>query len=129
MKMTTITEGGTRHLPLSPAAIEMVASRFRVLGEPVRIRIIQELQSGEKSVSDLVTAIGSTQPNISKHVRILQDAGFVARRHEGTGVFCSITDESVLGVCDAVCASIGERLARNAVLVAELTGRLPDPRG
>jgi DNA-binding transcriptional ArsR family regulator len=129
MLLTYVTEAGTRHIPLSPAAVEMVASRFRVLGEPVRIRIIQELQGAKKSISDLVAAIGSTQPNVSKHVRILEEAGIVARRHEGTTVFCSITDEGVLGVCDAVCASIGERLARDAVLVAELTGRLPDPRG
>ena len=109
-----------KHAPLSPAAIELVASRFRILGEPLRIRILQELQTGEKSVSELVTAVGSTQPNVSKHLRILQEANFVGRRQEGNSVYCFITDPTVLELCDAVCASLGERLTENARLAAEL---------
>jgi len=110
-----------RHEPLSLAAIDMVAARFRILGEPLRIRIIQELQDGEKNVSELVAAVGSTQPNVSKHLRILQEAGIVGRRQDGNLVYCYITDDSVLHLCDAVCSSVGERLSRDARLAAELT--------
>lgn len=105
---------------LSPAAVEMIASRFRILGEPLRIRIIQELHEGEKNVSELVAAVGSTQPNVSKHLRILQDAGVVGRRQDGNLVYCYIADDSVLNLCDAVCTSLGERLSRDARLAAEL---------
>ncbi len=110
----------SRHEPLSPEAIELIAARFRILGEPLRIRILQALQLGEKNVSELVEAVGSTQPNVSKHLRILQEAGIVGRRQEGNLVFCYIADESVLDLCDAVCESVGGRLTRDATLAREL---------
>jgi DNA-binding transcriptional ArsR family regulator len=105
---------------LSAAAIEMIAARFRILGEPLRIRIIQELEEGEKTVTQLVEAVGSTQPNVSKHLRLMQEAGIVGRRQEGTSVYCYVSDPSVLRLCDAVCNSLGERLARDARVAAEL---------
>ncbi len=112
--------GRKRHEPLSEAAIDLVAGRFRILGEPLRIRLIQALQEGEKSVSELVAAVGSTQPNVSKHLRILQEAGIVGRRQEGNLVYCFIADESVFDLCDAVCSSVGERLSRDAKIAIEL---------
>ena len=105
---------------LSPEAIELVATRFRVLGEPIRIRILQELQGGDKNVTQLVEAIGSTQPNISKHLRILQEAGLIGRRQAGTAVYCFIADPSVFDLCDAVCASVQTRLSDAARMAAEL---------
>ncbi len=105
---------------LSPAAVDEVAERFRVLGEPLRVRLIQELQDGEKSVGELVTALGATQSNVSKHLRIIQAAGLAGRRHEGNLVYYFMTDRSVFALCDAVCASVGERLTRDARLGAEL---------
>ncbi len=110
------------HLELSPDAIDLVAGRFRVLGEPIRIRILQELQNGEKNVTQLVEAIGSTQPNISKHLRILQESGLIGRRHAGTAVYCYIADPSVFELCDAVCASLETRLSEAGRLAAELSG-------
>ena len=109
-----------KHLPLSVQAIDLVADRFRVLGEPIRIRILQELQGGERNVTQLVEAIGSTQPNISKHIRILQESGLIGRRQVGTAVYCAIADPSVFDLCDAVCASIQMRLSEGARLAAEL---------
>jgi DNA-binding transcriptional ArsR family regulator len=109
-----------RQAALSPAAIEMIAARFRTLGEPLRIRIIQELESGEKTVSQIVDAVGSTQPNVSKHLRLLQEAGVIGRRQEGNLVYCYVSDDSVLRLCDAVCTSLGERLSRDAKVAAEL---------
>jgi ArsR family transcriptional regulator len=109
-----------KHEILSDAAVELVATRFRILGEPLRIRLIQALHDGEKSVSELVADVGSTQPNVSKHLRILQEAGIVGRRQEGNLVYCFIADDSVFELCDAVCSSVGERLSRDAKLVLEL---------
>ena len=108
------------HPPLSVTAIEMVAARFRILGEPLRIRIIQALETGEKTVSQIVEAVGSTQPNVSKHLRLLQEAGMVGRRQEGNLVYCYVSDDSVLQLCDAVCSSLGERLSRDAKVAVEL---------
>ena len=116
-------EKRTRHAPLSPDAVELVAARFRILGEPIRIQILQALQAGERNVSELVADVGSTQPNISKHLRILQDARFVARRQNGNNVYYSIADPTVFDLCDAVCGSLGTQLTRHATLVDELRRR------
>ena len=120
MICAVMTKSRKRHQPLSPEAIELVASRFRILGEPLRIRILQALFNGEKNISELVESVGSTQPNVSKHVRILQEAGIVGRRQEGNSVYCFIADETVIGLCDAVCESVGERLTRDAALAKDL---------
>lgn len=109
-----------KHEILSAEAVELVANRFRILGEPLRIRALQALQSGRKNVTELVAAVGSTQPNVSKHLRILQDAGIVGREQVGNNVYYYIADESVLDLCDAVCGSISDHLTHSAKLAAEL---------
>ena len=113
----------SRHEPLSTDAVELVAARFRTLGEPIRIQLLQALQREERNVTDLVSAVGSTQSNVSKHLRILQDAGLVERRQEGNSVYYSIADPSVFALCDAVCSSIGTRLTQHATLADELRSR------
>lgn len=113
-----------RHAPLSAEVVDLVAARFRILGEPIRIQLLQALQPGERNVSDLVGAVGSTQPNVSKHLRILQDAGLVGRRQDGNNVYYAITDPTVFALCDAVCSSIGVRLDQHATLAAELRRRV-----
>lgn len=121
--MTPMPAKRTRHEPLSRDAVELVAARFRTLGEPIRIQLLQALQSGGRNVSDLVSAAGSTQSNVSRHLRILQDAGLVGRRQEGNSVYYSIADPTVFALCDAVCNSIGTRLTQHATLANELRRR------
>ncbi len=104
--------------PMTPEALALVAARFKVLAEPLRLRILQALEGGEMSVGDITEAVESTQPNISKHLKMLQEAGFVARRQEGNTVYCSIADETVLEICDVVCSSIRERLQAQAGVFA-----------
>lgn len=101
----------------------MIADRFRILGEPLRIRILQALEPGERNVSELVAEVGSTQPNVSKHLRILQESGIVGRRQEGNLAYYSIADPGVIELCDAVCSSVGDRLSARARLAAELSRR------
>lgn len=99
---------------LTPEALELVAARFKVLAEPLRLRILHELQGGEMSVSAITEAIESTQPNVSKHLKMLQDAGLVARRQEGNTVYCSVADGTVFELCDVVCSSLRQRLEAHA---------------
>ena len=113
----------TKHEPLSLETIELVAARFRTMGEPIRIQLLQALQRGERNVTDLVAAVGASQSNVSKHLRILQDAGLVGRRQDGNSVYYSIADPSVFAICDTVCSSIGTRLAQQAVIAAEIRRR------
>ena len=112
--------GGRAAATLALTAIEVVAERFRVLGEPLRVRLIQELKDGEKSVSQLAKALESTQSNISKHLRIIENAGIAGSRRSKNLVYYFVVDEGVFRLCDAVCASVGERLRRDARLAAEL---------
>ena len=103
---------------MTPEALELVAARFKVMAEPLRLRILQELEGGEMSVGDITEAVESTQPNVSKHLKMLQEAGLLGRRQEGNMVDYSIADASVFEICDVVCSSIRERLtARAGILV------------
>ena len=96
---------------MSAEALNLVAERFKVLSEPLRLRILQSLERGEMSVTEITNAVESTQPNISKHLKLLQDAGLVARRQEGNTVYYSIADESVFALCDVVCTSLKAKFA------------------
>jgi len=101
-----------RKLPraMSPEALEMVAARFRAMGEPLRLRILQQLEAGERSVSALALRVASTQPNVSKHLKVLQDAGLVKRRQQGTSAYYSIADEMVFELCEMICTRLRDRL-------------------
>ena len=95
---------------MSWEALELVADRFRALSEAIRLRILQILQNGEISVSALVEKVGSTQPNVSKHLKVLQDVGLVKRRQMGTSAYYSIADEMVFELCEMVCSKLRDRL-------------------
>jgi DNA-binding transcriptional ArsR family regulator len=96
---------------LSSAAMGMVAERFKVLSEPMRLRLLYSLMDGEKNVSELVAETGSAQANVSRHLSVLLDAGILGRRKEGTSTHYHIADESIFELCNLVCGSIYDRLA------------------
>jgi ArsR family transcriptional regulator len=98
--------------PLSEKTLELVAERFRVLGDPVRLRLLQVLEDGEKSVADLVDATGASQANVSKHLQVMLRAGVVERRREGLFSYYSVRDARVFQLCDAVCGSLAEHFTR-----------------
>lgn len=89
--------------------LEQVARRFAVLGEPMRLRLLQVLMKGERSVNDLAAALGATQANTSRHLQTLAGAGLVARRRSGLQILYSIGDPSIFQLCDLVCGSISRR--------------------
>ena len=91
--------------------VEVVARRFQVLGEPCRIRILQALQSGPRTVNEIVRDLEGNQPNISKHLQILFDAGLVGRERSGNSVFYSIADPVVFRLCELVCRSTARQAA------------------
>jgi len=95
---------------MSWEALQLVAARFRAMGEPVRLRILQELEHGELSVSVLAARVGSTQPNVSKHLKVLQDVGLLDRRQQANSTFYRIADPMVFELCEMVCSRLRERL-------------------
>lgn len=100
--------------PLPAGALELVARRFAVLAEPMRLRLLQALFEGEKNVTALVEATGGTQANISRHLQTLTEAHLLQRRKEGLQVFYAIADPSIFQLCELVCGSIEQRLAAQA---------------
>jgi DNA-binding transcriptional ArsR family regulator len=103
---------------LSPEVLELVANRFKILAEPLRLQILQTLREGEKSVTELTELIHTSQPNVSKHLKILQSGGFVKRYQEGNTAFYSIADESIFTLCEVVCDSLQERLKSQTEILA-----------
>ena len=100
--------------PIDNDALDLIATRFRALAEPLRLRMLDALRDGEMSVSELAAAVGTTQPNVSKHLKLLQEAGMVGRRQQGNTVYCSIADSTVFDLCDLVCGRLTETLGKQA---------------
>lgn len=103
-----------KHKPMSEALLEAVALRFRALAEPARLRILQQLLSGERSVNELTEATGFSQANTSKHLATLCAAGFLERRKEGATVYHAIADPVVHELCDLMCARIASQARAGA---------------
>lgn len=95
---------------LSEAALAMIAERFKVLAEPMRLRILHALWDDERTVGEIIEAVGGLQANVSKHLGVLQQAGLVDRRKDGLRVFYRIADASVFELCEVVCESLHNRL-------------------
>ncbi len=104
--------------PLSDDLVELIAERFRALSEPTRIKLLDRLRVGEATVLELTELIGTTQQNVSKHLRVLQRSGIVARRQQGNFAYYRIVDEGVLSLCEAVCSSLQRRIESLRELVA-----------
>lgn len=91
---------------LSPTAIGMVADFFKVLSEISRIQILCCLKAGPKNVTEIIGETGLGQANVSKHLKILTQAGMVRREPQGVNVFYEISNPSLFPICDLVCESI-----------------------
>jgi DNA-binding transcriptional ArsR family regulator len=98
--------------PVSDEALALIASWFRTLAEPSRLKILRALEEGEKNITELVVATGLTQANVSRHVQSLADAGMIGRRKEGLSVICFIADPSITELCDNVCNNLLKRLSQ-----------------
>ncbi len=96
--------------PLPEPLIELVAQRFRVLGEPMRIKLLDQLREAPATVGELQRELGVSQQNVSKHLLILHNAGIVARAKDGNHARYSISDPSVFQLCDQVCGSVRRQL-------------------
>jgi len=101
----------------------MIAHRFRVLGEPTRIRLLHSLYDGEKNVSVLVTASRGTQTTVSRHLQTLADAGIVSRRRAGAQVFYAISDRTIFELCELVCRSLELQHTQRAAQLSRRAAR------
>ncbi len=96
--------------PIPEDLAELVARRFRVLSEPMRIRLLDHLRAGEATVGELSEALDASQQNVSKHLAVLAEAGMLGRRKDGNRVYYRIVDETVFSLCEQVCGGAVRRL-------------------
>ena len=101
------------HPTLPKAALQLVSARFRALGDPSRLAIVNRLMNGERSVQELLADTGLTQTNLSRHLGVLRQVGIVARRSDGNRAFYRIDDPCWSEVCETVCGSLADQLAQD----------------
>jgi len=109
--------------PLPGPLVELIARRFRVLGEPMRIRLLDALRDGPLTVGALQEVTGASQQNVSKHLGVLHEAGLVRREKDGTSVRYEIADEMVFALCEQVCGGLRRHLDELGAVLAEGAAR------
>ena len=91
-------------------AVADVAAYFRVLAEPSRLKLLQALCDGRRSVGDLTALLDCSMANVSRHLSALARQGMVERETEGTTAYYSIADPTIYALCDLVCKGLLERM-------------------
>ena len=111
-KTVTITEEevNTWHLNMPEEMLEVVSNRFKLLSEPMRLRILRVLCEREHTVQEIVNEIQASQANISKHLALMYESGVVSRRKEGLKCYYRIIDESVIYACYLISKSVVDNL-------------------
>ena len=87
---------------LKDGELEQIAVHFRLLGEPMRLKILQAVCKESRTVNDIVAAVGATQANVSKHLSLLATAGILTREKDGQNVYYGLKDPLTLKMCELV---------------------------
>jgi ArsR family transcriptional regulator len=103
---------------LSPEQLRHIAERFKALGEPSRLEILQALRNGERTVSDILAVTRLGQANASKHLQVLHSAGLVHRRKDGLNTWYRLADADVLRLCELMCGRLEKETAARRKLFA-----------
>jgi DNA-binding transcriptional ArsR family regulator len=106
---------------LTEEAFRLIAARFRVLSEPMRLKILHCLQEREFTVNELVAATGGEQANISKHLGILLVNKIVSRRRKGTYAYYRVADPSIFELCRSVCSTLGNQFANDHAAIRDFS--------
>lgn len=90
--------------------LRSIADRLKAIADPTRLAILHFLDESERSVGEIVDAVGSSQANVSKHLAVLRREGVVDFRREGLNVYYRVIDETAFTICRTVCDSLERRL-------------------
>ncbi len=111
---------------LSERTRELMAVRFRALGEPMRLKILERLFRSPASVGEILDSVGGTQANVSKHLAVLRTGRLVSARKEGNRTVYSISDPALERLCSVVCEAVSrEARAEARAVSATPTRRRP----
>lgn len=93
-----------RSTGMEPAALERAARIFRAAGDAARLRLLDELMRGERSVTDLAEVVGAGLSTVSQQLRILRSEDLVTTRREGKRIFYSLSDHHVVELIESALA-------------------------
>src|SRR5258708_39038434 len=99
---------------------EVKANLFRVLGHPARVRILELLREGERSVGSLQRELGLDSGGTSQHLAALRRVGLVESRREGTNVYYRVDDARVFDLLETGRALVTRQLAAQQTLLQDL---------
>ena len=105
----TVFESPVPKKKLDRAELEKLGALFGAFADATRLAILQELRQGRLSVGELVSSLGTSQANISKHLKILHQAGLLLREREGLQVFYKVAEESIYEMCQFACKRLNQR--------------------
>lgn len=91
---------------LSPTALSLMAGFFKILSEASRLQIVCVLKAGPKNVTEIIEATGLGQANVSKHLKMLAQAGVVSRQPQGVSAYYQIANPFVFELCELVCDAL-----------------------
>ena len=104
-----------------------VAAYFRLLSEPMRLKVMHAVCQEEKTVSQIVAATGATQTNVSRHLNRMHASGALSRRKDGNLVYYKVADPELVELCRSVCIRIASEIEEQQPLRADLLQLLPKP--
>ncbi len=121
-KTLTITDDEVKkwHLNMPDEMLDAISGRFKLLSEPMRLKILRTLCEKEHTVQEIVTEINASQANISKHLALMYESGIVGRRKEGLKSYYRIIDESVIYACYLSSKGVVENLQSQLRWVKEV---------
>lgn len=106
---------------LSPESLALVAGFFKVLSEPTRLQIVCSLRLGPLNVTEIIEETGLGQANVSKHLKMLTQAGVLSRQPRGVSAYYEIADQSFFQLCKIVCETLSIQLDEQSKQKKELT--------
>lgn len=109
-------------MALPPAALAQVADYFKVLSELSRLQVLCALQAGPKNVTEIIEETGLGQANVSKHLKILAQAGIVSRTPQGVSVYYEIVEPFIFDLCELVGDRLTVRLEEQSQQLKQLEG-------
>lgn len=105
---------------LTPESLSLVADFFKVLSESSRLQIVCSLKSGAKNVTEIIETTGLGQANVSKHLKLLAQAGIVTRQQQGVCVYYQIANPFVFDLCELVCDSLSAQIQQQSTHLQQL---------
>lgn len=109
-------------MTLPPSALAQVADYFKVLSELSRLQVLCSLKSGSKNATEIMEETGLGQANVSKHLKILAQAGIVSRTPQGVSVYYEIAEPFIFDLCELVGDRLSIRLEEQSQQLKQLEG-------